>query len=112
MADRIKDDVDRMLETMFASAPIADDGFSKLVVRRIKRKLLLRRLLLPVAVLIGGLIAFKPVSTLLGVASQLLPQLPEEFVTVAVASLPALQFIVTGALIMLVAVMSLGMLED
>mgnify|MGYP001823834575 FL=1 len=97
---------------MFASSPIADDGFSALVVRRIRRKMMLRRMSLPLAALIGGAIAFKPLLALAGFAQQLLLQLPDELVAGATDSLPALQVVVTGGLLLLVAVMALSMIED
>jgi hypothetical protein len=112
MAERIKDEEDRLLEAMFASSPIADDGFSALVVQRIRRKMLLRRLSLPIAALIGGVIAFKPLLALAGFARQLFLQVPDEFVAGATNSLPALQFVVTGGLLLLVAMMALNMIED
>ena len=112
MAERIKDEDDRLLEAMFASDPIADDGFSELVVRRIRRRMLLRRLSLPLAALIGGAIAFKPLLALAGFVYQLFLQLPDEFVTGAANSLPALQLVVPGGLLLLVAIMALNMIED
>ncbi len=112
MAERIKDEQDRLLESMFASAPVADDGFTRRVVRKVRRKLLLRRLTLPVAALIGAIIAFKPVSGLLGVVLQVAEQLPDEFVAAALASLPTLQLVVTGGLILFAAILTLSMLED
>lgn len=112
MVERMKDGQDRLLEAMFASKPIADDGFSALVVRRIRRKLLLRRLTLPIAALIGGLLAFKPVGGLLSIALRVLEQLPGEFVAATVAGLPTLQTVVTGGLILAAVVLSLSMLED
>lgn len=112
MVERMKDEQDRLLEAMFASEPIADDGFSALVVRRIRRKLLVRRLTLLIAALIGGLLAFKPVGGLVSVAFQVLEQLPGEFVATTVANLPTLQTVVTGGLILAAAMLSLSMLED
>ena len=112
MVERMKDEQDRLLESMFASEPIADAGFSKLVVRRIRRKLLIRRLTLPAAALIGGAIAIKPLSGLLALAYQVLLQMPDELVDTAVASLPTLQLVVTGGLILVAAMLSLSMLED
>jgi hypothetical protein len=82
------------------------------VAHRIRRKLLIRRLTLPVAALIGVAIAIKPLSGLLGLAYQILLQLPDELVESAVASLPTLQLVVTGGLILVVAMFSLSMLED
>ncbi len=112
MAEHMKDAQDRMLESMFASAPIADDGFSAQVLRRVRRRMMLRRLSLPIAVLIGGILAFKPFSTILGFAYQLLLQMPDELVDSAVASLPTVQLIVTGGLILCAAIFSMSMLED
>ena len=112
MAEHMKDAQDRMLESMFASAPIADDGFSARVVQKVRRKMMLRRLSLPVAVLIGSIVAFKPFSAIIGVAYQLLLQMPDELVASAVASLPTVQFVVTGGLILCAAIFSMSMLED
>ena len=112
MAERMKDEQDRLLDAMFASDPIEDDGFSHIVMRKVRRKLMLRRLTLPVAVLVGGLIAFKPVSGVIGLVMQLLQQLPDRYVDATLASLPTLQTIVTGGLLLFVAVLSLSMLED
>lgn len=112
MAEHMKDAQDRLLESMFASAPIADDGFSAQVVRKVRRRMMLRRLSLPVAVLFGGVVAFKPFSTLLEIAYQLLRQMPDELVTSAVASLPTVQVIVTGGLVLCAAIFSMSMLED
>jgi len=112
MAERIKDEQDRLLESMFESAPIADNGFSTQIVKRIRRKLWIRRITLPAAVLIGGLVAFQPVVGLLKGVFQLLSSLPVELVPSLEGSLPSLQLIVTGALILFVLMFSLNMIED
>ena len=112
MAERIKDDKDRLLESMFASEPIADNGFSEQIVRRVRRKLLVRRLILPVAALIGGAIAFKPLVALVSTLYQILQQLPGDLVGSAASSLPSVQLIVTGGLILFAAILSMNMLED
>ena len=112
MAERIKDDKDRLLESMFASEPIADNGFSEQIVRRVRRKLLVRRLILPVAALIGGAIAFKPLVALVSTLYQILQQLPGDLVGSAANSLPSVQLIVTGGLILFAAILSMNMLED
>ena len=51
---------DLALEALFASQPIADDGFSRRVIARVRRRQWVRRLALPIAVLMGGAIAAKP----------------------------------------------------
>ena len=112
MAERIKDEQDRLLESMFDSAPVADDGFSEQVVRRIRRKLLIRRLTLPAAVVAGGLIAFKPAAGLLVAAYKVLLGMPDDLVTAATGNLPSLQLIVTGGAILLATLLSLNMLEE
>jgi len=54
-----------VLRDMLAHPPLADDGFSDRVVRRIRRRALLERWLLPGAALTGSLIAARPASELL-----------------------------------------------
>ena len=112
MAERMKDAQDRFLESMFDSAPIADNGFSDRVVRRIRHKLWVRRITLPVAVLIGLAVAFRPMAALATGIYELLSSMPGDLVPSLDGSLPSLQLIVTGALVLGVAMFSLSMLED
>ena len=97
MAEKLKDAEDRLLESMFASEPIADDGFSRRVVTRIRRRLWLRRLALPVAMLVGGMIAIKPASELVIAASKLLAVVPQGLVEAPVSWLPEMQGVAVGA---------------
>ncbi len=112
MAERIKDNEDRLLESMFTSEPIADNGFSEQIVRRVRRKLFVRRLTLPIAALIGGTLAYKPLAGLVTTLYQILLQLPGDVVGSAASSLPSIQLIVTGGLILVAAILSINMLED
>ena len=112
MAERIKDEQDRLLESMFESTPIADDGFSGQIVRRIRRKLWIRRVTLPLAVLLGLLVAFRPMAAVVKGVYDLLLSMPGDLVPSLAGTLPSLQLIVTGALILVVAMFSLSMLED
>ena len=112
MAERIKDDKDRLLESMFASESIADNGFSEQIVRRVRRKLLVRRLTLPLAALIGLAFAYKPLVALVRTLYQILQQLPGYLVGSAANSLPPVQLIVTGGLILFAAILTVNMLED
>ena len=112
MAERMKDEQDRLLESMLESAPIVDNGFSRQIVRRIRHKLWIRRITLPVAVLLGGLVAFQPVVALVRGLYQVLSSMPGDLVPSLAGSLPSLQLIVTGALILFVVMFSLNMLED
>ena len=91
MADKLMDAEDRLLESMFASEPIADDGFSRRVVARLRRRIWVRRLALPVAMLIGGAIAIKPASQLLVAVSKLLTVVPQDVVVAQTEWLPQVQ---------------------
>ena len=97
MAEKLRDAEDRMLESMFRLEPIADDGFSKRVVVRIRRRLWVRRLALPVATLIGGAISVKPLSQLVIAAAKLLTVVPEGLFEVPTAWLPQMESVVFGA---------------
>ena len=97
MAEKLKDAEDRFLESMFQSESIADDGFSRRVVSRIRRRLWIRRLALPVAMLLGGAVAIKPLSQLVTAASKLLTVIPEGLVELPTSWLPQMESVVFGA---------------
>ena len=112
MADKIKDAEDRLLESLFSAEPIADDGFSNRVVVKIRRRLWLRRLTLPVAAAIGAAIAFKPVVAIFSIATQLMIAVPNEMMASATDWIPSLQMVVTGGMLLAVALFGLRMLEE
>jgi len=112
MADKIKDAEDRLLDSLFSAEAIADDGFSERIVGKIRRRLWLRRLTLPVAVAIGGAIALKPAVAVFSVATQLLAAVPAELAVSATNWIPSLQLVVTGGLLLAVAMFGLRILED
>ncbi len=64
MADKLKDSEDQHLEELFRSPSVEDNGFSARVVRRVRQRLWLRRLSLPVAVCVGLPIAMAPATEL------------------------------------------------
>jgi len=100
MAEKLKDAEDRLLESMFAAEPIEDAGFSKLVVTRIRRRLWLRRLALPVAMAVGGAIAIKPASELVVAVSKLLTVVPDSVVQAPSDWVPSVQGIaISGSLL-------------
>jgi hypothetical protein len=100
MAEKFKDAEDRLLESMFAAESIEDDGFSHRVVTHIRRRLWIRRLALPVAMVIGGAIAVKPASDLIIAASKLLTVVPKNLVEAPASWLPELQGVAIGAPVM------------
>ncbi len=112
MADKIRDAEDAWLESLLSAEFIADDGFSDRVVGKIGRKLWLQRLILPVAVAVGGTIAFKPAVALVSLASQLLIVVPGEVVASAAGWLPSPYLIVTGGMLLAAAMLGMRMLEE
>ncbi len=82
MADKIKDAEDRWLESMFRSEPVVDNGFSTLVVKRVRQRLWLSRLSLPVAAIIGVILAFEPAKELIQYVAGLSLLLPQQILTV------------------------------
>lgn len=112
MAERIKDAEDRLLESMFESTPIADDGFSALVVRRVRRRLWLRRLALPIAAALGGAIAIKPLTYLLSIVASLSTLVPRELIDSTISAIPQLPIIVLGGMVLVACLLGLQSLEE
>ena len=112
MAEKIKDAEDRTLESLFASEPVADDGFSDRVVRRINRQMWIRRLTLPTAAVIGGLISFKPLVGLLTSMSGLVAALPLDSIAPSTAALPQVQMILMGAVLLGAGLFSAKLLQQ
>lgn len=111
MAERMKDAEDRLLEAMFESSPIADDGFSVQVVRKVKKQLWFRRLTLPVAAVIGGAIAFKPLAGLVSLIAGLSTLVPQDTLSMAAGSIPQFQTIVLGAVLLIAGLLGMRMIE-
>lgn len=111
MVERMKDAEDRLLESMFASQPVADDGFSNRIVSRINRRLWLRRLTLPIAALIGLVFAFKPLAGVVMALAAVASRLPQSLVDSTAGALPQTQVFVMGA-VLLGAFLAAGRLID
>jgi len=107
MRDKAKDAEDRLLEVMFRSVPMADDGFSRRVVARIRWRIWLRRLLLPTAVLVGGCIAARPVLEVATATSKVLSVVSQAFAMMPIAWIPPLQVVVLGAVLLIAMMLSL-----
>ena len=112
MAERLKDAEDRLLEAMFQSEPIADAGFSRSVVTHIRRRIWLRRLALPVAMVVGGAVAVKPVSELALAATKLLTVVPQDMLEVPAAWVPQVWTVVLGAMLLAAGMLGMRMIED
>ena len=112
MADWNKDGEDRLLESLFAAAPIGDDGFSERVVRRIRRRIWVRRLALPIAILAGAVVAARPAMQLVEVATALLGILPSRWTTLPIDMLPQLPVLLTGGSLLVVGMLTARMLAE
>jgi len=116
MADRLKDAEDRRLESLFASDPIPDAGFSIRIEKRIRRQQWIRRLALPIAVLVGGLIAAKPLIELLTALVRIADVLPgsitRNFGTLPLGDMPQMSTVMMGAMLAIAAIMLSRLLED
>ena len=77
MAERLKDKEDLKLEALFRSGPIRDDGFSARVESRIRRQTWIRRLTLPIAFVVGAVIAAKPLMQLAGLIPTVVDIVPQ-----------------------------------
>jgi hypothetical protein len=107
MADRLKDEEDRKLEALFASEPIADDGFSARVMARVRRQIWVRRLSLPLAFVIGASIAARPLMQLVDTLAGLLEFIPRTLASnlevLPTLQAPQMQSILLGILLLLAA---------
>ena len=112
MADRLKDSEDKLLETLFGSEPVPDNGFSASVMKRLNRRLWVRRLTLPIAFIIGAAIALKPLSELVVTFSKLLAVVPSNIGGFSLDAVPQSSTIFLGGLLALGFVMVAKMLED
>jgi len=115
MADKLKDEEDRKLESLFRSDSINDDGFSVRVVSRVRRRIWVRRLSLPIALVIAIAVGAKPLLQLAEIIPGLLGSFPVEAIGLdrfPIDGLPQMSTIIMGA-VLLATVMMIGrMLED
>lgn len=118
MAERLKDDADRKLEELFGSGDVSDDGFSQKIIARVRRQTWVRRMSMPIAIVLGGLIAAKPIMQLVSVVPNLLSLVPGSVVesmglsSVSLNSLPPLSTVFMGAMLLIGVMMVSRMLED
>ena len=108
MVDHNSDREDRLLAELLAADPIADNGFSNRIVARIRQRLWLRRLAVPIAGFFGALIAYQPVAAFAGfVADTLRGLLLETAVaTGPLSAMPSLPLIAAGGALFAVIAMA------
>lgn len=115
MAEKLKDELDLSIESMFASDPVIDDGFSVRVVSRVRRQMWVRRLTMPAALLIASVIGAKPLVQLIGFTTKLLGSLPVEvlvFDNLPAVEAPQISTFIIGAALLGIVLMIGRMLEE
>ena len=112
MADRLKDNEDKMLESLFGSEPVPDNGFSVRVMTRLNRRLWIRRLALPAAFLIGAVVAVKPLSQLVVTFSKLVTVIPADVGGLSMDIIPQTTTVFLGGLLLAAMMMVTKILED
>ncbi len=116
MVERMKDNEDIRLESLFAFETIADNGFSAGVMKRVRRQMWIRRLALPVAFVVGGAIAIKPlaglVTALFSLASAIPASIDVESTLAPASVLPSGSTIVLGIMAVFAVAMIGRMLEE
>ena len=115
MAERLKDKEDLQLEAMFRSDPVPDDGFSVSVVKRVRRQMWIRRLSLPIAVVLGLIIGLRPIIEFIGIASGLVEPLfglSLSFDSLSIDTLPTASTLILGLSVLMGLMMAGRILEE
>jgi len=112
MVSRLKDNEDRLLESLFGSEPVLDNGFSARVMTRLSRRLWVRRLALPSALIIGATIAVKPLSQLVVTFSKLLTLIPVDVGGMSLDAIPQMTTVFLGGVVLVAMMTVTKILED
>lgn len=112
MADKTTDREDELLASMFAAKPVEDAGFSERVLQKLRIRLWVQRLTLPVAATIGFAVAINPLMDLLALMPSLASPVPARFAPDIGSMLPATQSIVVGGLLLIGGLGALQLLDD
>lgn len=112
MDEKSKDAEDRLLQSMFATEVIADDGFSERIVARIRLAIWMRRLAMPTALLIGGAIAVKSLLQLAPIFSLLSDSMPSVSSGLSATMLTQLPIVLTVGCLMLIGIVMIQLSEE
>ena len=112
MAEKTKDAEDTLLESLFLAEPIEDAGFSDRIVGRIRRGIWLRRLTLPVAMLIGAAIAIKPLLHVGSIAKTMTDFMPGISFALPESMLMQLPGLLAMGCLMLIGIVMFQLSED
>lgn len=112
MADKMQDDEDRLFASLLRSEVIEDAGFSKGVVSRIRRDIWLRRLALPSALLLGGVIAGRAVLQLASFLPTITNTLPARQLLLPDTMLAQLPLMFTVGCLVVIAIATFKLSEE
>jgi hypothetical protein len=112
MAEKMQDAEDRLLAALLCADEIEDAGFSGRIVARIRRDIWLRRLALPLAMLLGGAIAGKSLLQLGPVLSVVKESLPASSLALPATMIAQLPMILTVGCLMLIAIFTFSLSEE
>lgn len=112
MAEKIRDEEDRLLETLFASTPIEDNGFSARVAGRIRRKQRFRSVCVSVALVVGSLISLQPAIALLSMLYHLLFDASTGLFAASADRIPSLTMFVAGGVLAALLVLGMRLADD
>ncbi len=112
MVDRLKDNEDKLLESLFRSDPVLDNGFSLKVVSEINRRIWIRRLTLPAAFVVGAAIAVKPLSQLAVTFSKFLTLIPTNVSSLSLGNFPQFSTVFLGGLLLVAMMMITKLIEE
>ena len=115
MADRLKDEADLKLEALFSTEQVQDGGFSGRVISRVRRRMWVERLSLPTAIVIGGIIAAKPLLQLAELMPKIAGAIPQDLanlVDLPLHGMPQVSTVVLGVMLLAAMLMMGKMLED
>ena len=112
MAERMKDTEDAALEALFRSEPIADDGFSARVLSKVRRRVWVRRLALPLAVIAGAAISAPAIRDVAVIMNDLAAMLSTGSLGLSTAILPQTSAVLLVAAATIAALFALPAFDD
>ena len=112
MAEKTTDREDELLASMFAAEAVEDAGFSDRVLRKLRLRVWVQRLTLPVAATIGFAVAINPLMDLLALTPSLASLVPARFSLDIGSMIPATQSLVVGGLLLAAGLGALQLLDD
>jgi hypothetical protein len=112
MAEKLQDADDLLLANLLRAESIEDAGFSRRIVARIRRRIWLRRLALPSAMLFGGAIAGKSLLQFGSILTLLGNALPDNLLAESQSVLAQVPMLLTMGCLMLIGIITFKLSEE